>query len=38
MKFMPILANGEKLAKGITKGKSGGSKNLPYTYEEAKKE
>lgn len=37
MEFMPILANGEKLAKEITKGKSGGPKNLPYTYEEAKK-
>ena len=37
MDFMPILANGEKLAREITKGKSGGPKKLPYTYEEAKK-
>lgn len=37
MEFMPILANGEKLAKEIIKGKSGGPKKLPYTYEEAKK-
>ncbi|KGM95821.1 hypothetical protein Z968_08220 [Clostridium novyi A str. 4552] len=37
MDFMPILANGEKLAREISKGKSGGPKKLPYTYEEAKK-
>lgn len=36
MEFMPILANGEKLAREITKGNSGGPKELPYTYEEAK--
>lgn len=36
MEFMPILAKGEKLAEEITKGRSGGDKTLPYTYEEAK--
>jgi hypothetical protein len=36
MEFMPILAKGEKLAEEITKGRSGGDKPFPYTYEEAK--
>lgn len=34
---MPLLANGEKLAKEISKGSGGGPKDLPYTYSEAKK-
>lgn len=36
MKFMPILAKGEKLAQEIIKGRSGGEKKKPYTYEQAR--
>lgn len=34
---MPLLIKGEKLAEQATKGLSGGLKDYPYTYEEAKK-